>query len=422
MELNDEQILEAIRGQYKLSFMQIELSFQIKYNLSTDDIDNYSDKDFATFVHEYIHYLQNISTPWGLYNSMVKYEKMSYDFAFLQSNKDKDNKIPVKVSYPDTLTRKLSRQYITLGRWEKYPKKIVINEKLPISISEESISYKGVSEQMKIMSFTSEDGLQYKVPLGAWIIMESMTAIFQEFIDPSSVKIHSDVPYNALSKYISQNYPVIYNDKGKIVALLYSSLFSTNPGKLFIERLEYANTNQERTAPQLFDDLINMSSIHTETEDMDVRTFYNDMEKKFSTILEKILLMDLDYIAEILKRVNISNGIVPIVTIISDGVFNRERAKDLVSYLGIPYVFSKLGGVQYPSSIKDSTKQSGDIIALIGASALSKVMNSGTCELSFSCAKGDNTKPECKTTPWKGEACPITTYYNLLFEDDKGSN
>lgn len=418
MELNDEQILEAIRGQYKLSFMQIELSFPIKHNLSTDEIDNYSDKDFATFVHEYIHYLQNISTPWGLYNSMVKYEKMSYDFAYLQANKDKDNKIPIKVNYPEGLSRRLSRQLITLGRI-KPSERIVIDESHPITISEDSRSYNGVSVRMKNLSFTTIDGAPYQVPIGAWLIMESMTAIFQEYIDPSSVNAHSDIPYNALCKFVRQNYPDIYKDKGKLVAILYSSLFDTNPGMLFLDRLEYANNNQNRTATQLFDDLVNRSSVHTDTEDMDLRTFYNDMEKKFCFILEKLLQINLDYIADILKRVNINTGFVPIVTIISDGIFNRERAKELVSYLGVPYVFSKLGGVQYPNSTKVPTKQSDDIIALVGASALSNAMNIGRCEISFLCPNGDNTKPECKTAPWKGTECPITAFYKILESNEE---
>lgn len=414
MELNDEQILEAIRGQYKLAFMQIELSFPIKYNLTTDEIDKYSDKDFATFIHEYIHYLQNISTPWGLYNSMIKYEKISYDFAYLQTNKDKECNPPIKVTYPDSLNNKNIRQLISLGRWVNFDKKIVIDESQPITISEELISYRGIRMPMKIMSFTDQKGIKYKVPLGAWIIMESMTAIFQEFIDPSSKNNHSDVPYNIVSKFVKQNFPDIFKDKGKLVALLYSSLFSTNPGILFLDRLEYVNSNQNRTATQLFDDLVNRTSIHIGTEDMEVHTFYDDIEKKFSTILQKLLMIDLDYIAEILKRVNIKNGFVPIVTIISDGVFNRERAKSLVSYLGIPYVYSKLGGVLYPNSIKQPKKTSDDIIALIGASALSHIINNGKCELSFSCEKGGNTKPECKTRPWEGAECPITVFYKII--------
>lgn len=414
MELSDKQILEAIRGQYKLAFMQIELSFPIKYNLTTDETDKYSDRDFATFIHEYIHYLQNISTPWGLYNSMIKYEKISHEIAYLQINKDKECRLPIKVAYPDSLKKKNIRQLISFGKWEEFNKRIVIDESQPIRISEESISYQGIRMPMKIMSFIDIEGVKFQVPLGAWIIMEAMTAIFQEFIDPSSKDNHSDVPYNIVSKYVKQNFPDIFKDKGKLVALLYSSLFSTNPGVLFLDRLEYAKSNPNRTATQLFDDLVNNSSIHTETDDMEVHTFYDEIEKKFSMILQKLLMVDLDYIAEILKRVNIRNGVVPIVTIISDGIFNRERAKSLVSYLGVPYVFSKFGGVLYPNSIKQPEKTSDDIIALIGASALSYIMNNGKCELSFSCDKGESTKPECKTIPWEGVECPITVFYKII--------
>ena len=417
MELSDAQILEAIRGQYKLSFMQIELSFPLKYDISSDEIDNYSDKDFGTFIHEYIHFLQNISTPWGLYNSMVKYEKISQEYAFLQSNYKNDIRIPLAVPYTDSLTSRMTRQYITLGRWDKYPSKITVDENLPISLNDQTISVKGVVESMKMLSFTDVAGRKYDVPLGAWVIMESMTAIFQEFIDSSSMNVHSDVPYNIVSKYIRQNYPALSDDKAKLVALLYSSLFSINPGLLFSERLEYANQHLERTATQLFDDLINRSSIRTEDEDMDVRSFFDEIVSRFCIILKKLLQIDLDYISEVLNRVNIRNGFVPIVTIISDGHFDRDRAKKLVQYLGLPYVYSKLGGVIYPNSIVNPDEYSKDIIALIGTSAVSYIINTGTCELAFSCQKGENTKPECKTTPWKGEQCPITVASQIWHDE-----
>ena len=86
----------------------------------------------------------------------------------------------------------------------------------------------------------------------------------------------------------------------------------------------------------------------------------------------------------------------------------------MVSYLGVPYVFSKFGGVLYPNSIKQPEKTSDDIIALIGASALSYIMNNGKCELSFSCDKGESTTPECKTIPWEGVECPITVFYKII--------
>lgn len=408
MEINDNQILEAIRGQYKLSFMQIELLFKIEHPFDNDEIDKYSDKDFGTFVHEYIHYLQNISTPWGLYNSMVKYERIAEQFKHLQQQKNISSE-PLSVQYTDKQNQRFYKQLITLGRyWEK---KFEVDENQPITLSEETVVYERYSEQMKIFSFVDTNGTHRKGPLGAWMIIEAMSAIFQEFIDPSSHDTHSDIPYNLIGKYVKQNYPEIFNDKAKLISLLYSSLFSMNPGLLFDERLKFANEHLEMTGPQLFDDLVNNLSIHIMGKKMDISSFFNDITYRFSIILEKLIQTPLDYISEILKRININTGFVPIVTIISDGKFDRSRAKDLVSYLGVPYIYSKQGGFTCPSSIKNPNKSSKDIIALIGIEALSKILNNGKCELVYSCPQGDKTKPECQTIPWEGKECPITAAF-----------
>ena len=70
MDINDE-ILNALRGSYKTSFYSIYLNGT--YN---EDFTKMSQADQGTLVHEYIHFLQNISTPWGLYMSMTCYNLM----------------------------------------------------------------------------------------------------------------------------------------------------------------------------------------------------------------------------------------------------------------------------------------------------------------------------------------------------------
>lgn len=55
------------------------LSFSYDGNL-----DNLSDKDFGTLVHEYIHFLQNTSTPWGLYTSAMTYSSVADVFVQAQ--------------------------------------------------------------------------------------------------------------------------------------------------------------------------------------------------------------------------------------------------------------------------------------------------------------------------------------------------
>ena len=60
------------KGGYKPAFMQIHL-----HESFDGDLDKLDIPTLGVFVHEYIHFLQNLSTPWGLYDSMVRYNIMA---------------------------------------------------------------------------------------------------------------------------------------------------------------------------------------------------------------------------------------------------------------------------------------------------------------------------------------------------------
>ena len=72
------------KGEYQPAFMQIRI-----HNSFDGNIDELDVPTLGTLVHEYIHFLQNVSTPWGLYDSMVRYNirrcvKM-HTFCFLRT-------------------------------------------------------------------------------------------------------------------------------------------------------------------------------------------------------------------------------------------------------------------------------------------------------------------------------------------------
>lgn len=56
-------------------------------------------------LHEYVHYLQNLSTPWGLYSSMEEYAELVETYRTIQESGEGIT-IPMK----PVLTEKLKRQ------------------------------------------------------------------------------------------------------------------------------------------------------------------------------------------------------------------------------------------------------------------------------------------------------------------------
>ena len=70
-QYNEQDVLKAIAGSYQPGFLQIKLTHSFDGGLG-----RFSQKELGTFLHEYVHFLQNISTPWGLYMSMVSVSAM----------------------------------------------------------------------------------------------------------------------------------------------------------------------------------------------------------------------------------------------------------------------------------------------------------------------------------------------------------
>ena len=100
----DFKDLKAMAGAYKPGFMQIKLTHQFQKGFG-----DFTIEQLGVFFHEYIHYLQNISTPWGLYMSMVQYKTISETYAHIQSA-DRTIELPLKVTTPS-----LERQWAIIN-------------------------------------------------------------------------------------------------------------------------------------------------------------------------------------------------------------------------------------------------------------------------------------------------------------------
>lgn len=64
----DESTYEGdVRGAYKTGCFEIALNCEFNMNLEL-----MKTADLGTFLHEYVHFLQNISTPWGIHAGIVR--------------------------------------------------------------------------------------------------------------------------------------------------------------------------------------------------------------------------------------------------------------------------------------------------------------------------------------------------------------
>ena len=181
------------KGFYKPSYFYIYLKGDFD-----EDLNKMSKEDIGTFIHEYIHYLQNITTVFGLLHSQFQYEVL-----FLKKInivKREAITLPLHIPYAEKFERINEKFRIGYGSQEFYQdidfnninhiakSKIIGHNRVPIHLIEVKIN---VVEKKEIL-------------FGAWHIKESMAHLYQSFFE-DDLKKGYDVPYN-LVKIIAEKY------------------------------------------------------------------------------------------------------------------------------------------------------------------------------------------------------------------------
>ena len=186
----EEEILNELRGSYLTSFYSIYLNG--KYN---EDISKMLPKDQGTLLHEYIHYLQNISTPFGMYMSMTRYSFMYqilHDIIVSDTIHIPVNPILSKQSVASwkKLTKVLGTSNLDRGQSIDWSKEI------KVELNSENVE--GSNIENAIFNVVLTDGTQVDIEIGAIIVMETMSALYQSLIDHNAS--HSDIPYNIIQQ------------------------------------------------------------------------------------------------------------------------------------------------------------------------------------------------------------------------------
>ncbi len=419
--INEDIELNEMRGSYRPSFMQIKLTY-----LFGDGFKTWDSKKLGTFLHEYIHYLQNVSTPWGLYVSMVEYQKLAETIKSIQEEDPSvEIRLPIKVSNPE-LDRKNAIVELGCGSYpftENYIHRCNAIDKTKQIWLHRSLVQIGSAYFPKItMDVSFKDGETRNIILGLHIIMESMAAMYQMMIDPTATHENLDLPYNLIQILCDQRYPNIANDRRKLISICYISLFSMKPAEVLINQLEFASDNLSITGIELFSKFVQESTVIDNNADVfSVDKFMDTIVDKFKTVLASVLDIELDYTEYVLDKVRISQGHVPLLSVIHNEELTTESFEELVNFLGTPFVYNDKDGQNYvPKSIKDPANESKDVLALIQYWALYgyliNMYNNCCCPLKFFCLKSVPVieKEECFDFPWEGQECPITTLTNTL--------
>lgn len=219
-------ILKTLLGSYIPTFFEMHVATR------DDDmtINQMSDGDATVLFHEYIHFLQDITTFYGLNNLYVQSEylhsvvnRVKGNLQFQVPYMIRDNKDNV------LLNQKICR--LTNGDSEESSFYLVHSvDEWSDDLADDFISNPPISE-IKNIVLNQNDNMR---SFGAIAIMESMAYILERLCSPNAYVSSPDYPYRA-GELVAIYYDAKFgNDLLRVLALCDMSLQNSNPGLCFV--------------------------------------------------------------------------------------------------------------------------------------------------------------------------------------------
>lgn len=219
-------------GEYVKGFFVIRLGLKLKEGIS---LDNLNQEQFATFVHEYIHFLQNITTTHGVtyFNDNSK---------LIQLYVSESYKYKKKIPYPlqieecgvENVYEEMELRSFYLG--DSGQKRIHHINDIKIE-KDEIIELTIQDEELQSVNIYYDDKENPYV-FGTTCIEESIAYLIESEKFEGLPRVN-ELPYNSCELVCKKLCPDLENRKEIIVALAELSLMHYHSGKMFVELLGY---------------------------------------------------------------------------------------------------------------------------------------------------------------------------------------
>ncbi|MBB6330863.1 hypothetical protein HNP24_001813 [Chryseobacterium sediminis] len=361
-----EQTLEYGNSFYQFSFftMKVDVPGDLKV---LKDIQEYY---LGIYFHEYIHFIQDISTIYGLMNMSNTTYYIQSCASYISRIKDsKEFNAPITI---ETLKNARTNQ-ADFGILNHEVKPIymgnAINPKsktvrdLRYEIHEIKLSNNAAIDVVKMEFFDQYDEKRV-FQFGGAILTEGMAYLCEQQLFSGILPKSDEYPYSIVEKVVELIYPELAEDKVAIVTLCDISLMTYHPGLSFIRLLTYVkkqNLMTEFNDPIIFYEKCNafLKGVH---HDFDVIADYvrDEIKKNFNDPLFEDIHNWLDLLFDNVKYLR--KQLPQFVTgmILDDNLLINKYFNEVFDLLGTPLVLNGDGEaiITYPKGFKPKESHS----------------------------------------------------------------
>jgi hypothetical protein len=233
MNMADSQLFTK-RGYYRPSFLQMKVDAPCDLS----DLNTVSQGCYSTFFHEYIHYLQDIGTTFGLNNANIVGNRLKHFISETDLNPSTTFPVPMILPKGHSTTINKEAQLVYLGQSNLgniSPSGVSVNLIYQAKSGIYIPSHGSVNLEEVLVDF-SYGGKSNSYKLGAIGLMETMANLIQvKFFPGVSAPAF---PYYSGEIVANNIYPIIGRNREFVFALADICLLLPHPGEAFFKMLE----------------------------------------------------------------------------------------------------------------------------------------------------------------------------------------
>lgn len=286
----------------------------------------------GTFMHEYLHYLQFVSTIFGISYGIIYNNYFGFCREYFSEHDTIEIPVNIRPLYP-LIDRQIERYKALKG-----------SEGVSISINKIEINQDDILEAKKnktgidVLGVNTETKETEVFVLGYLCIIESMADIFQSFFDATIE--HPEIPYKAVQIICNEYLPEFGDDKKMLFSICLCSLMYNNPAYGFFEVLDIVRKNPRMNGMTLYSHMLEESELHHIT----CRTL-KELSLKFisdyQSNIESTIGTDLEYFSKVFENcsLEVNSGESFLLKLLYEtDITSDESVQLLVDFYGFPLV------------------------------------------------------------------------------------
>lgn len=365
LSLFDSDYLLDASNRYEVAHFHIYIEDDLDWPFETN-----SPHRKGVFMHEYIHYIQHLSTLYGI--SISRHHNLL--FCNYKNYFSNHNIIHFPLTW--TMVAPEMNDYFEAFNRIKGDREYG-NQVDQIRVSEREINAAFRENRAVCLDTFNNETNQWSektLKFGYYAIIESMADLMQRIYEPEVN--HNTVPYQVVQKLCKSYYPQVVHDNRMMIALCICALMSSNPGYGFFEIVRFAKDHPEMNGAELYREYVNSSTIRFRNGVTTTITKYFEHQfKEYGKTVEQALGV-VDYYREAfdsaLNCAKTGDNLL-LILLYDESISSDNYFKCLADYFGSPYI-EAYNQTLYPGR----NKMPIDVAAAVGLELLYKGISNAT--------------------------------------------